>query len=111
MSRALSKRRVTYKFLYDISYNLRFWVYFSPNLFRAGHDTFTIALEFLEFSEIFPHISEPVCVVSIVGPYRQGKSYILSEVFGGKNIFSIGHYLDPETFGLWMWIVPEVFQV
>lgn len=108
MSRALSKRRVTNKFLCDISYNLRFWVYFSPNLFRAGNDTFTIALE---FSEIFPHISEPVCVVSIVGPYRQGKSYILSEVFGGKNIFPIGHYLDPETFGLWMWIVPEVFQV
>ncbi|XP_022792285.1 uncharacterized protein LOC111331435 isoform X2 [Stylophora pistillata] len=61
--------------------------------------------------KILENIKEPVSVVSIAGPYRDGKSYILGEVFGGKNVFSIGHSMDPETFGLWMWIVPEVFQV
>ncbi|KAJ7380916.1 hypothetical protein OS493_004501 [Desmophyllum pertusum] len=55
-------------------------------------------------------IKEPVCVVSIVGPCRDGKSYVLGEVFGEKDVFSIGHEMDPETMGLWMWIVPQKFK-
>ena len=50
-------------------------------------------------------------MVSIAGPCRKGKSYILSKVFDQGEVFPLGHELDPETMGIWMWIVPEKFQV
>lgn len=59
----------------------------------------------------FPFFLGPVCVVSIDGPYRKGKSYVLSEVFSQPEVFPLGHHLRPETLGIWLWIVPEVFKV
>lgn len=50
-------------------------------------------------------------MVSIAGPCRDGKSYVLGEVFGEKDVFSIGHEMDPETMGLWMWVVSQQFKV
>lgn len=50
-------------------------------------------------------------MVSIAGPCRKGKSYILSKAFEQGEVFPLGHELDPETIGIWMWIVPEKFQV
>ncbi|XP_031568053.1 LOW QUALITY PROTEIN: guanylate-binding protein 4-like [Actinia tenebrosa] len=55
-------------------------------------------------------IKGPVCVVSIAGPCRMGKSYILSKAFDQGEVFPLGHYMDPETMGIWLWIVPQKFQ-
>ena len=50
-------------------------------------------------------------MVSIAGPCRKGKSYILSKSFDQGEVFPLGHVLDPETMGIWMWIVPDKFKV
>ena len=56
-------------------------------------------------------LAGPVCVVSITGPYRKGKSFILSEVFDQPDVFPLGHSFVAETMGIWIWIVPEKFRV
>ena len=37
--------------------------------------------------------------MSIAGPCRKGKSYILSKAFDQGEVFPLGHFLDPETMG------------
>ena len=56
-------------------------------------------------------ITGPVCTVAVAGTLRQGKSYILSEAFDQPEVFPVGHEFDPETMGIWMWIVPEKYKV
>lgn len=53
----------------------------------------------------------PVCVVSVSGPLRKGKSFVLSEAFDQPNVFRLGHTLNAETVGIWIWIVPEIHKV
>lgn len=60
--------------------------------------------------KMLQEIKDPVCVVSIAGPCRAGKSYIIDEVFGQMEVFPIGHLVDPQTTGIWMWISPQKFE-
>ena len=47
-------------------------------------------------------IKKPVAVLSICGPYRTGKSYILSRLLGSSDAFALGHTMDAKTVGIWM---------
>ena len=45
---------------------------------------------------------KPVAVLSICGPYRTGKSYILSRTIGDTRAFELGHEMEACTIGIWM---------
>lgn len=71
---------------------------------RSSYKVVNTALRRLEA------IQGPICVVAVAGPLRKGKSYILSQPFAGnREIFPLGHDLEPKTVGLWMWVVPEKY--
>ena len=75
------------------------------------HEPFSINITFAllkSFIDIF--FVEPVSVVSIAGPCRDGKSYILSEAFRQPDVFPVGHKMDPETMEIWIWILPHTMK-
>ena len=52
--------------------------------------------------ELLNTIDKPVAVLSIAGPTRTGKSYILSRFLGDSGAFQLGHTTDACTKGIWM---------
>ena len=55
-----------------------------------------------EAIQLLKSINKPVGVLSIAGPCRSGKSYVLSRLLGKSNAFDLGHTMDAKTFGIWM---------
>lgn len=51
---------------------------------------------------LLDNIKKPIAVLSITGPCRTGKSYVLSRLLGSPDAFDLGHTFDPKTFGIWM---------
>lgn len=47
-------------------------------------------------------IKKPVAVVAVCGPYRTGKSYLLSRILGISGAFQVGHTTSACTHGIWM---------
>ncbi|XP_041432266.1 guanylate-binding protein 6 [Xenopus laevis] len=61
-----------------------------------------------EAKQILEKISQPLVVVSIVGPYRSGKSYLMNKLARvKKGGFPLGHTVEAKTKGIWMWCVPH----
>ena len=52
--------------------------------------------------ELLNTIDKPVAVLSIAGPTRTGKSYILSRLLGDSEAFELGHTACAHTKGIWM---------
>ncbi|XP_067218607.1 guanylate-binding protein 1-like isoform X3 [Chanodichthys erythropterus] len=57
--------------------------------------------------DILDGIKEPVVVVSVVGLYRTGKSYIMNRLAGQQSGFALGSTIESKTKGIWMWCVPH----
>lgn len=47
-------------------------------------------------------VNKPIAVVSICGPFRTGKSYLLSQILGSPGAFKVGHSMGACTKGVWM---------
>ncbi|XP_062402983.1 guanylate-binding protein 1-like [Sardina pilchardus] len=56
---------------------------------------------------ILQQIKQPVVVVSIVGLYRTGKSYLMNRLAGKQSGFALGSTVESKTKGIWMWCVPH----
>ncbi|KAM9439442.1 guanylate-binding protein 2-like isoform 1-T6 [Clarias gariepinus] len=54
--------------------------------------------------------NQPVVVVSVVGLYRTGKSYILNRLAGKQTGFALGSTIESKTKGIWMWCVPHPYN-
>lgn len=68
---------------------------------NADHSGFTVVKETL--SKIVTGAqNRKVAVVSVVGPYHSGKSFLLNALIGRTNVFSVGPKTSPETMGLWL---------
>nr|XP_023652244.1 guanylate-binding protein 3-like isoform X2 [Paramormyrops kingsleyae] len=55
---------------------------------------------------ILSSFHQPVVVVSIVGMYRTGKSYLMNRLAGKNKGFALGSTIQSKTKGIWMWCVP-----
>ncbi|EEF44366.1 interferon-induced guanylate-binding protein, putative [Ricinus communis] len=56
--------------------------------------------------DLLQQIKGPVGVVSVCGPARQGKSFILNQLLGRSTGFQVGSTHQLCTKGLWMWSAP-----
>uniref|UniRef100_A0A8C6VJY3 GB1/RHD3-type G domain-containing protein n=1 Tax=Naja naja TaxID=35670 RepID=A0A8C6VJY3_NAJNA len=59
-----------------------------------------------EALRLLSDIRQPVVVVSIVGQYRTGKSYLMNRLAGKNSGFSLGSTVQAKTKGIWMWCLP-----
>ena len=62
------------------------------------------ALSFLK------EIDDNICVTSVAGMYRTGKSYLLNRLMGKQHGFEIGPSVNPCTKGIWIWGKPISLQ-
>jgi len=47
-------------------------------------------------------IDTPVAILSVVGPYHSGKSFLLNALMGNMKTFQVGPKTHPETMGIWV---------
>ena len=54
--------------------------------------------------DILTSIKKPLVVVSVVGMYRTGKSFLLNCLMGKTDGFPLGSTVEAKTKGIWMWV-------
>ncbi|KAM5151650.1 guanylate-binding protein 2-like [Mantella aurantiaca] len=61
-----------------------------------------------EAQTILSEVSQSLVVVSIVGPYRSGKSYLVNKLSGQPGgVFSVNPTIKANTKGIWMCCMPH----
>ncbi|GJN10091.1 hypothetical protein PR202_ga28154 [Eleusine coracana subsp. coracana] len=75
-----------------------------------GHTKLRLAKEGLEAIQ---RIETPIAAVSIIGPYRSGKSFLLNQLLSlsCNKGFGVGHMRDTKTKGIWVWGAPVELDV
>ncbi|CAL5066787.1 unnamed protein product [Urochloa decumbens] len=70
-----------------------------------GHTKLHLAKEGLEAIQ---RIKTPIAAVSVIGPYRSGKSFLLNQLLtlSCDKGFGVGHMRDTKTKGIWVWGSP-----
>eukprot|EP00742_Colponemidia_sp_Colp-10_P010751 GILJ01011840.1.p1 GENE.GILJ01011840.1~~GILJ01011840.1.p1 ORF type:complete len:251 (+),score=37.02 GILJ01011840.1:133-885(+) len=58
---------------------------------------------FADTLDLLASIKENIAVISVVGQYRTGKSYLMNRFMGQPNGFEIGHQVVGKTRGIWVW--------
>ena len=55
---------------------------------------------------LLQRVKEPISVVSTIGNQRGGKSTLMNLLFSRElsGGFGIGHFMEPKTSGLWLWL-------
>ena len=61
-----------------------------------------------EAVKILEGITNPICVIAVVGQCRSGKSYLLNQLIPStaQSFFELGHTMVSKTKGIWMWDTP-----
>ncbi|KMZ56062.1 Guanylate-binding-like protein [Zostera marina] len=61
-----------------------------------------------ESFEAIERITTPIAAVSVIGPYRSGKSFLLNQLLALScdEGFGVGHLRDTKTKGIWVWGTP-----
>ena len=52
--------------------------------------------------DVLRSINKPLAILSVCGPYRTGKSYLLSRILGSHGSFKVGNTMEACTRGIWM---------
>lgn len=75
-----------------------------------GHTKLRLAGEGLE---AIRRIKSPIAAVSVIGPYRSGKSFLLNQLLSLScdEGFGVGHMRDTKTKGIWVWGIPIEMKV
>lgn len=71
----------------------------------AGHKQLVVNEENLKYLH---QIHAPIVVVSVVGPFHSGKSFLMNQLMLKKAGFGVGPSVKPTTMGIWMWGKPVV---
>ncbi|KAI4985758.1 hypothetical protein ZWY2020_018388 [Hordeum vulgare] len=75
-----------------------------------GHTKLRLSKQGLEAIQ---RINTPIAAVSVIGPYRSGKSFLLNQLLSLScdKGFGVGHIRDTKTKGIWIWGTPVEVDV
>ena len=80
-------------------------IYFDPEI-----NSNMLKLEYAvnnEAVDLLKSVPAPIGVISVVGMYRTGKSYLMNRmILDRQSGFGVGPTVNPCTKGLWIWGTP-----
>jgi len=66
---------------------------------NGNHSSMVVVPEGLE---LLQQHGQSIALISVVGPYHSGKSFLLNSLLGDPSVFTVGRKTSPETMGMWI---------